>query len=292
VHLGHQKIFARVAEEAGLQAAAAMAVTFEPHPVRVLAPDRSPRLLTPHDEKARLLRRYGMDTVLFINFTREFAGLRPDDFIREVLVSRLSPKAVIVGHGYAFGKGKRGTTEILRRRGKKHGFKVQVVRSAVMYGKVVSSSRIRNLITIGKVAKASTLLGRPYSIDGMVVRGAGRGARLLDTPTANIKSAYEVLPREGVYAVRVAMDDRSFGRIYDGVANIGTNPTFKGKEQSLEVHVFGYSGDILGKAIRVGFIDRLRDEHTFPSAEALRVQIQKDISKARDVLSGTAALRM
>jgi len=292
VHMGHQKILRHVVETARSLRVPAMAMTFEPHPTRVFAPERSPRLLTSSAEKAWLMRRYGMDLLLFVNFTREFASLHPDDFIEQVLAGKLGPRSVIVGHGYAFGKGKRGTTELLRRRGKKHGFTVKVVRNAVMYGKVVSSSRIRNIIAIGKVAKAATLLGRPHIVEGTVVKGAGRGAKLLDTPTANIRTPSEVMPKEGVYAVRVTLDDRSFGAIYDGVANIGTNPTFHGTEVSFEVHIFGYGGDILGKTVRVGFIDRVRDEHTFPSAQALHEQISKDIARTKEILAANQGLRL
>jgi riboflavin kinase/FMN adenylyltransferase len=292
LHVGHQKILRNVVEEARSRAVPAMAVTFEPHPLKLLHPDRAPRLITTGEEKARLLLRYGMDAVLVIEFTREFARLTADEFIESVLVNALSAQAVIVGHNYAFGKGKQGSAAMLRRRGRKYGFTVKVVRNAMLYGKPVSSSRVRLLLTLGKVAKAGTLLGRPFTLEGTVVKGAGRGAKLLDTPTANIETRVEAIPKEGVYAVRAALAERKFGEIFDGVANIGTNPTFGGTAQSIEVHLFGYRGNLKGKGIRVGFIERLRDEHRFPSARALHEQIVRDIGEAKEVLRTRTTLKM
>lgn len=290
VHIGHQKIIRAVADEAARLGSPSMAITFDPHPLTVLAPDRSPKLITPPAEKARLLGGYGIGIVLFVNFSREFANLLPDTFIKDILVEKLRVKAVIVGHKYAFGKGKKGTTELLRRRGKKYGFKVKVVRNAKMYGKDVSSSRIRTIINNGRVAKAADLLGRPYIIEGEVIKGAGRGERLLDTPTANISTSSEVIPKDGVYAVRAALKDEGFKNIHDGVANIGTNPTFHGTALSFEVHLFGFTGDLLGRTIRVWFIERLREERTYPSAEALHEQIVKDIAGAKESLARKPAL--
>ncbi|MEJ2182753.1 MAG: bifunctional riboflavin kinase/FAD synthetase [Nitrospirota bacterium] len=285
VHVGHQKIVRAVMEEARrLQGAPTMAITFEPHPVRVLAPERGLKLLTTAEDKARLLGHYGIGHVLFIDFSREFSKLLPDDFIRDVLVQNLRARTVIVGHGYAFGKGKSGTTGLLRRRGRKYGFGVKVVRNVTRYGKVVSSSRIRIVLTNGNVKKAAELLGRPYAIEGTVVPGAGRGARLLGTPTANLATQSELIPRDGVYAVRAAVG----GRPYDGVANIGTNPTFDQEALSLEVHLFGYrGGGLRGRRVRVGFIERIREERRFGSAEELKEEIQKDVERARDILSRT-----
>ncbi len=292
VHLGHQKILKTVLDEADIFGTHTMAVTFDPHPLRLFLHERGPKLLTPNDEKARLLGLYGMDRALFIDFTREFASLAPEEFIRNILVEALGARAVIVGNGYTFGKGKAGNTDILRRRGRKYGFKVKVVRHAMAYKKPVSSSRLRIILARGGVAKATTLLGRPYSIEGKVIKGAGRGAKLLETPTANLHTAYEVIPKEGVYAVRVAIEGEGFGQIHDGVANIGTNPTFHGHAQSIETHVFGYNKSLLGRQIRIGFIDRIRDEIMFRSPKALKAQIIQDIETAKKVLARTAELRM
>ncbi len=279
VHLGHQKIFRKVIDAARGRGTS-IVLTFDPHPLKVIAPDRKLKLLTPLDEKIRLIEMTGIDVFLCIDFDREFAKMAPDDFVREVLVEKLKVKHVIVGHNYRFGKGKKGTTDLLRRRGRKYGFKVNVVRNRRISGYIVSSSRIRQLLLWGRVCEAATLLGRPYSIHGRVITGAGRGASILGIPTANIETPNELAPREGVYAVKVKIN----GNVYDGVANIGKNPTFGGEELSYEAHLFDFNGDLLGRDIRLFFIDRIRGERTFPDAESLKKEIDKDIETAKLIL--------
>ncbi len=280
VHLGHQKILKAVAERARSLNMHSVAITFDPHPVRVLAPERGLRLITPFAEKVRLIGIYGIDIVLCIEFSRDFSNIKPDDFIRDVIIGKLGACEVIVGHNYAFGRGKKGTTELLRRRGKKHGFNVRVIRNARFFSDVVSSSRIRSLLLRGRVCEASWLLGRPYMIEGKVIKGAGRGNRLLNIPTANISTSYELVPKEGVYAVKIGLGDS----IFDGVANIGRNPTFGENPVSYEVHIFDFSGDAMDKDIKVYFIDRIRDERTFPDISALRDGIMKDIEFAKEIM--------
>ncbi|NOZ25407.1 MAG: bifunctional riboflavin kinase/FAD synthetase [Nitrospirae bacterium] len=279
VHLGHQKIFRKVIE-AARDGGTSMVLTFDPHPLKVIAPDRRLKLLTPIDEKIRLIEMTGMEVLLCIRFDREFARMDPEDFVKGILVERIGVKHVIVGHNYRFGRGKKGTTDLLRRRGRKYGFRVNVVRNRRISGYPVSSSRIRQLLLWGRVCEAATLLGRPYSIHGRVIRGAGRGAGILGIPTANIETPNELAPREGVYAVKVKID----GRVYDGVANIGKNPTFGGVELSYEAHLFDFNGDLLGRDIRLFFIDRIRGERTFPGPDALKREIVKDIETARLIL--------
>ncbi|HAM53395.1 MAG TPA: riboflavin biosynthesis protein RibF [Nitrospiraceae bacterium] len=280
VHRGHQKIFRNVVERARALNGTAMAITFDPHPAHVLAPERGSRMLTTFDAKARLLDFFGIDIVLCINFTKEFASTAPDDFIRDVIRDKIAAREVIVGHNYAFGKGKEGSTDLLRRRGKKYGFVVKVVRYARSFGHIVSSSRIRSLLNKGRVCEASRLLGRPYMIEGHVIKGAGRGGSLLNVPTANIATKNELIPKEGVYAVKVGYK----GRILDGAANIGRNPTFGNAQISYEIHIFDFSEDIRSEDIRVYFIDRIRDEETFPDISTLKEAIMGDISRARDIL--------
>lgn len=280
VHIGHRKIFLSVVERAKEISGTPVAITFEPHPIKVIAPERGIRILTPFEEKARLIEASGIEVLLCIAFNSEFSNLPPDNFIEDMLVRKLHVKEVIVGHNYAFGKGKKGTTELLRRRGKRYGFGVKVVRNAKIYGDVVSSSRIRSLIYKGRVCEAAMFLGRPYTIEGIVVKGAGRGGKLLNTPTANITTPDELVPKEGVYAVKVTFD----GDEYEGVANIGRNPTFGGSRMSYEVHIFDFSGDLLGKNLRIHFIDRIRDEQRFSDVKTLETQIKKDIEKAKAIL--------
>jgi len=280
VHIGHQKILTAAVSYARERAGASIAITFDPHPVRVVAPERDLKLMTPFEEKTRLIAKLGIDVLLCINFDHEFSSLKPDEFIRRVLVERLSAVHVVVGHNYRFGRGKKGTTEFLRRKGGRYGFRVNVIRHVRKYGVVVSSSRIRSLLHRGRVCEAASLLGRSYFIEGRVVSGAGRGARVLDTPTANLSTPNELVPKEGVYVVKVGTGEV----VYDGVANIGRNPTFGANEISYEVHLFGYSGNLLGKDLRIYFVDRLRDERTYDSPAQLRAQIAKDIETAKFIL--------
>jgi riboflavin kinase/FMN adenylyltransferase len=280
VHRGHQKIFRNVVQRAKEIKGTPLAITFDPHPLKVVAPERGVRLLTPFPEKARLIELAGIEVLLCIHFDREFANTKPDDFIRDVIVKRIGAREVIVGHSYSFGKGKKGSTALLRRRSRKYGFTFRVIRNARLFGEKVSSSRIRSLLARGRVCESSWLLGRPHMIEGRVVSGAGRGGDLLGVPTANIMTSSELMPKEGVYAVKVELDRNMF----DGVANIGRNPTFGQHPVSYEIHLLDFSADILGKKLRVSFIDRMRDEKTFPDFRLLREQILSDIGRAREIL--------
>ena len=281
VHLGHQKIILEVLKRSEEIKGTSMAVTFEPHPMKVLAPEREIRILTTLEEKAKLIEEMGVNVLLCINFNKEFANLLPDDFIEDVLVKKINAKEIIVGTNYAFGKNKKGTVELLRRRGKKYGFRVKAISNVRVYGNIVSSSSIRSLLLKGAVYDTSTFLGRAYSIEGSVIKGKGRGKNLLNIPTANITTPIEIAPKEGVYAVRVGFNNS----IYEGVANIGKNPTFGNTDISYEVHLLNFSGDLLGEDIRIFFIDRLRGEQLFPDILSLEKQIRNDIERAREILS-------
>ena len=281
LHIGHQKVFRAVRERSKAMGGTAMAMTFDPHPMRILVPEGGLKTLVPFDEKVRLMGLFGIDVILSVSFTKTFADMRPDDFIRDVIVGGIGAREVIVGHGYYFGKGRKGTTELLRRRGRKHGFLVKVVRSAKLFGGVVSSSRVRDLLSRGNVSKVSWLLGRPYMLKGRVVSGTGRGAKILQVPTANIETNYEIVPKEGVYVVKVGYR----GRLMEGVANIGTNPTFGNSNLCYEVHILNFSEPLLGEEINVHFVDRLRDERRFPDVTVLKEHIMQDIAHARDILA-------
>lgn len=281
VHLGHQKILSMVLKRAEEIKGTSMAVTFEPHPMKVFAPEREMKLLTTLKEKARVTEVMGIKVLLCINFNKKFSNLQPDDFIEDVLVKKIGAKEVIVGPDYAFGKDRRGTIELLRRRGRKYGFSVKVVRNVKLHGDIVSSSSIRNLLLRGRVQEASNFLGRAYSIEGKVIRGAGRGGKLLNIPTANLTTPVEFAPKEGVYAVRVGFKDMFF----DGVVNIGKKPTFGNSDVSYEVHLFNFSGNILGEGIRIYFIDWIRSERRFPDPFSLGKQIRNDIESAKEILS-------
>ena len=305
VHLGHQKIFKEVVAKAEEMGGTPVAITFLPHPVRVLAPERGLKMINTPDDKETLIEREGINTLIRINFNRDFAHTNPDAFIQNILVDMIGAKWVIVGHSYAFGKGKRGTTSMLRARGRKYGFKTHVVRYAKVHDDVVSSSRIRSLLHRGRVCEASSMLGRAYHISGTVIKGAGRGGPLLNTPTANITTPNELIPRDGVYAVRVSFRLRDgdavnqpsalcpqpfapcppSSEVFDGVANIGSNPTFGETTMSYEVHIFGFDKNLAGENLRIHFIDRIREEKKFESVQDLKDNIDNDIRHAKRILS-------
>ncbi len=291
VHLGHQKIFKRVVEKAEEIKGTPIAITFQPHPVRVISPERGLKMITNYEDKIGLISQTGIKVLICINFSKEFAHTNPDDFIKNVLVDKLGIKWIVVGHNYAFGKGKKGTPALLRRRGKKYGFGLNVVRYAKVYGDIVSSSRIRSLILRGRVCEASRMLGRAYHIDGNVIKGTGRGSTILNIPTANISALNELIPKEGVYAVRVSFKEQKTNKgedilpvVYDGVMNIGKNPTFGDVSMSYEVHIFDFDKNILGERIRIHFIDRIREEKRFSNISMLEDNIRKDMEKAREIL--------
>jgi riboflavin kinase/FMN adenylyltransferase len=281
VHLGHQKILSMVLKRAKEIKGTSMAVTFEPHPMKILAPEKNIKILTTYEEKAKLIKGIGINVLLCINFNKEFSYISADDFIKDVFVKKIDAKEIIVGTNFVFGKNKKGTVELLRRRGKRYGFRVRAIRNAKVNGNVISSSLIRKHLFAGAAFEVSNLLGRAYSIEGQIIKGKGRGRRLLNIPTANITTPVEIAPREGVYAVRVGFD----GNIFEGVANIGKNPTFDNSDISYEVHLFNFSGNLLGQNIRIYFIDWIRSERRFPDPFGLEKQIRNDIERAKEILS-------
>ena len=281
VHLGHRAILERVRQRARELGGQAVAVTFNPHPVKVLRPEVNLPLLTTQDQKLKLLADSGLDAVVVLPFTREFAALPAREFVRRYFSERLQAREVVVGHDYCFGRGREGNIELLREMGTIHGFTVQVVWAVEVQGAVVSSSLIRAMLRLGKVTEAGRLLGRSYGVAGRVVQGKGRGAKLLGVPTANILTPNELLPASGIYAVWVRRGEV----ILPGVANIGTCPTFNNTEFSLEVHLLEFSGDLYGEPLEVQFVARLREEQRFPSLEALAAQIHADINAARQALA-------
>jgi riboflavin kinase/FMN adenylyltransferase len=281
VHLGHKKILSMLVKRSQEIHGTAMVMTFEPHPIKVLAPEKNIKLLTTPQEKARLIEEIGVDFLLAVHFTKEFSQIPAENFIEQVLVKTLQVKEIIIGSNYSFGKNKRGNVELLSAKGKQFGFSVKAVGDVKVHGHIVSSSTIRALLLKGAVNEASHYLGRPYSILGTVIKGKGRGKAILNIPTANITTPVEIAPKEGVYAVKVDVK----GDILDGVANIGKNPTFGNSQVSYEVHIFNFSGNLLGESLRMYFIDRLRGERTFPDATSLEKQIRTDIAHTQEILS-------
>jgi riboflavin kinase/FMN adenylyltransferase len=283
VHLGHQKIFHRVKEEASKSHGEGVVITFEPHPLKVLAPERFLPLLAPFRKKMMLIEKSRMDTVLCIEFSLAFSEMLPLEFIKNILVEKIKVKKVIIGYNYHFGKGQKGDAQTLRDAGKVFNFDVEVVEPLKIGSTIVSSSKIRDLVQQGEIEEASKLLGRDYPIIGKVVEGAKRG-QTLGFPTANIAISDELYPKAGVYAVKVQYRQQRF----NGLANVGFNPTFlpektgRGKPISFEVYILGFNRDIYGEEIQVSFKRRIRDETRFDSSTQLIQQIQKDIQWAQE----------
>jgi riboflavin kinase/FMN adenylyltransferase len=280
VHLGHQALFKKLISRARKMNGTSVVYTFVPHPLRVIAPERAPRLLTTYKDKIALIEKSGIDVIICANFTKKFAKITAESFVRDVLHNVIGVKEIIIGANYKFGKGRKGTPELLEETGKELGFEVTILDEIQKNDITISSSRVRALVAKGKVDEASAMLGRLYSVEGIVVEGANRGKRLLNTPTANLLTANELLPKDGVYAVTVEIN----GKTYGGASNIGYNPTFEEKKFSFESHIFEFSGDLVGKTIRVFFIKRIRDEMKFSSVSELSSRMKKDIDEIREIL--------
>lgn len=281
VHLGHQKIFVRLREEAARMAGEAVVITFEPHPLKVLSPDRCPPLLTPFRQKMQLIEACGIDTVLCIEFTKAFSQMSPLAFVRDILIEKVAAKKIIVGYNYHFGKNKGGNVEALRAVSKSFHVNVDVMEPLIFEGIVVSSSKIRTLLRAGDVETAAKLLGRDVSFNGNVIEGAKRGNALLGFPTANLAISEELVPKAGVYAVEVVWNRQ----VFNGVANLGVNPTFQSAgpaKVSLEVYILDFNHNIYGEEIEVRFKKRIRDEVRFESTAALIDRIQRDVQWAQE----------
>jgi len=284
VHIGHQALFHEVIEKAETIDGTSIAMTFEPHPLRVLKPDGHPPLITLYEQKAELIERTGIDVLICVPFTEAFASLSADQFIRDLLVKKIGMKSIVVGEDYRFGKNREGNIDMMRSYGPDYGFEVIVadwIKTPKGFTDRISSTRIRELITDGHMAEAGKMLGRCYQIRGQVVTGRDRGGRLLGIPTANINLNDELCPKTGIYAVTVECR----GNQHNGVANIGYSPTFEDHEFTVEVHILDFNDNIYGKKIRVNFINRIRDEIKFSNISALIDQIKKDIATAREIFS-------
>ncbi len=285
VHLGHRALVraARArAEERGLRA---VAMFFDPHPSRVLAPDRAPPRLTTVERRRELLVGAGADEAVAWPFDLAFASLAPEAFVRDVLVDRLGARGVVVGPDFRFGQGRTGDLALLRALGGAHAFEVTVVEPVTVGGERVSSTAIRERLTAGDAEGAAALLGRVHDVDGTVVEGDRRG-RAIGFPTANLDCDPVMLPADGVYAVVARRLDVSHAPRLAGVANLGIRPTFDAG-RSVEVHLFDFDEDVYRARMRVGFVTRIRREERFEGLDALKAQIARDAARAREALSAT-----
>jgi riboflavin kinase/FMN adenylyltransferase len=284
VHLGHQALFREVIKKAREIDGTSIAMTFEPHPIRVLKQNGQPPLITQYEQKMELIEHIGLDVLICIRFTPEFSAISAGEFVEDLLVKHIGMKAIVVGRDYTYGKNREGNIESLKADGERLGFEVIVADWIQVPNDSpgrTSSTLIRELVRDGKVIDANKLLGRPYQIRGKVVTGRDRGGKLLGIPTANINLEDELCPKTGIYAVTVELQ----GTIYKGVANIGYSPTFDDHQFTVEVHVLDFNKDIYGEKVRVNFVKRIRDEEKFRNISELSDQIRKDIREATEILS-------
>lgn len=294
VHLGHVALIARArALAARRPGARVVALTFDPHPLALLAPERAPEPLTTIARRIELLRAAGADDVAVARFDAPYALLEPEAFVERELVQRLGARAVMIGPDYRFGRARAGDAALLRALGARHGFEVEVL-DAVGSREIarVSSTTVREALRAGEIARTTELLGRPHELEGVVVKGHQRG-RTIGFPTANLEGVRVMLPPDGVYAVVArVIEDEGPGACVGAMMNVGTRPTFSAG-RSIEVHLFDVAADLYGKTLRVGLVSRLRDEQRFAGVEALVAQLERDAIAAREATAqavGSATL--
>lgn len=277
VHFGHQHIFQLVRERAQHLQGTSMVLTFDPHPQKVLFPDREFFLINHIQEKREILGRIGIDVLICMKFTQAFSHQDPEEFVREVLVNTLHIHEIYIGYDSRFGQNHQGSPESLIHWGKVYGFGVTIIPPISKDDIIVSSTKIRQLIRDGDIEEASRLLNRPYAIDGRVISGARRGSTLLGYPTANLEVLHELIPKRGVYICRALWKDDA----YPAVVNIGVNPTFHHQQTSVEAHLLDFQGNLYGERLKVIFLKRIRDEIFFPDHHALAAQIAQDVRTAK-----------
>ena len=279
VHRGHAEIFAHLKKQSLDRGLPSVVVTFEPHPLKVLAPEAAPAMITTFEQKVALIEGFGIDYLLVVPFTKEFSLVSARDFVVDLLCSSLGMKHIIIGHDYAFGRNREGTFQTLEQLGEKHGFTLEDLPPIGEQGAIFSSSLVRCAVVDGDMAAAARILGRYYQISGTVVHGRDIG-HSLGFPTANVATRNELLPPDGVYAVLALVD----GQCVKGACNIGCNPTFGANSRTVEVFLLDYSGTIYDYGITVLFVQFLRSEQKFPDIAALQRAIAEDVARTRAVL--------
>jgi riboflavin kinase/FMN adenylyltransferase len=281
VHLGHQLLFAEVVQRAHRHHGTSVAITFNPHPLQVLRSEGI-KLISTCAQKIEMIGHAGIDVLVIVPFTKQFAGISADHFVDEILLRRIGVRELVVGYDYAFGKGRAGNIPFLQKQGEEKGFPVSVVDAYYENGMLVSSTKVRELIVEGRMAEARMLLGRFYQIRGEVQMGKQRGGREIGFPTANLHlDAEDLIPKIGVYVCQVICD----GKCYGGVLNIGYNPTFGEDTLVAETHIFDFNQDIYGKPIKVNLLQFIRGEQKFPGTQELAAQIGRDVVQAKQILA-------
>ena len=283
VHLGHRAVIERALSDAKAAAGTAVVVTFDPHPMRLMRPEKAPRLLTSTQHKTALIGRLGVSHLLVTPFTRELSATTPEDFVLSLNQACRPLREICVGTSWTFGKDKAGNVALLRKMGEELGFEAVGLPAVLINGEVVSSTRVRAGVRAGDLETVKRLLGRDFSILGTVKHGDHLG-RTLGFPTANLSAHNEKFPPNGVYAVEAIYEGRTLG----GVVNIGVRPTIhtEGGERVLELHLFDFDEDLYGRDVEVVFHKFLRPEQKFPGLDALKEQIARDVVEARKVLAG------
>ncbi|WP_026945650.1 bifunctional riboflavin kinase/FAD synthetase [Algoriphagus marincola] len=282
VHLGHQKILQRIREIAKSIKGETILLTFWPHPRLVLYPkEHNLRLLSTFEEKAKLLRQFGIDHLISIPFTKEFSQLTSQEFIQSILVDKIKTKKLVIGYDHRFGKNREGSFEYLQQHSGEFGFDLEEISRQDVDEIGVSSTKIRNALESGDIITANNFLGRPYELNGLVIKGQQIG-RSIGFPTANvhIPNSYKLIPKDGVYAVEASVN----GSLYKAMLNIGNRPTVDGSSKSVETHLFDFQGDLYDKQITIYLRDYLREEQKFESLEALKSQLMIDQQRAKMIL--------
>jgi riboflavin kinase/FMN adenylyltransferase len=282
VHLGHQMLFCEVVNKAHISHGTSVAITFAPHPLQVVRPDIGLKLISTCDQKRELIALANIDILVIIPFTRDFASMTAEDFVDNILISKIGVYELVVGYDYAFGKGRQGNIDFLKKQGSQKKFMVSVIEPYYVEDMLVSSTMVRQLVSEGRMRDVNKLLGRNYQIRGEVKIGKQRGGKLLGFPTANLHiTSDDLCPKHGVYVTQVIYD----GKCYGGVLNIGRNPTFEETDSiSAETHIFDFNQDIYGKPIKINLLRYLRGEKKFSGPQELSAQIHQDIIQAKDVL--------
>lgn len=282
VHLGHREIFRRLKQSAREIDGVSVVITFDPHPLRVVRSTHDIRLINTLEEKITLIETSGVDFLVIIPFDKDFAAISSAEFIETYLVGIIGTKRLIIGYDYAFGRNREGNFDLLSRFGAKLGFSVEELAPINCGDTIYSSSLIRGMISAGNVAEVVPFLGRHFSLGGRVVHGAHRG-KALGFPTANIQTDKELIPADGVYAVKVKVNDR----LYNGACNIGNNPTFGASAVSIEAFIFDFEGELYDQELRLYFIERIRGEIKFASVDELKQAIAADVTTCRRILEAT-----
>jgi riboflavin kinase / FMN adenylyltransferase len=282
VHRGHAEIFAHLKQKSIDRGVPSVVVTFEPHPLKILAPESAPLLITTFEQKATLIAESGIDYLIVVPFSKELSQMQADIFVLKILCTPLGMRHIIIGHDYAFGRGREGNFKTLESLGGLNGFTLEDLPPIGEEGVVFSSSLVRSAVADGDMTAASHILGRYYQIFGTVVHGRDIG-QTLGFPTANIATANELFPPDGVYAVMVEVD----GLFVKGACNIGYNPTFGGKARTIEVFLLDFSGQIYDHRVTVQFVMRLRPEKKFPDSSSLKAAIALDVANTRTILENS-----